>query len=78
MREANVPNVKLGDKVVYKNERYRQFIKDTKGALYGIIKREQDSTRIAIVSWVNHKGLQVNWDYCNLGVGSSEMYFYEE
>lgn len=57
MKEANVTNVKLGDKVVPKNEEYRQNLLRHCGAVYGRIDRLQQAGRSPIVSWINHKGM---------------------
>ena len=78
MREANVTNVKLGDKVVPKDDEYRKNLLRYHDAIYGIIDRLQQEGISPIVSWINHKGIVVDRDYCSLHVGSSEMYFYEE
>lgn len=80
MREANITNVKIGDKVVLKNPenfRFPFLIYLDKNVVYGIIERIENASRPPIVDWVNHKGLVVDRDYCNLRVGSSDFYFYE-
>lgn len=76
MREANVTNVKVGDKVVYKDA-IRRKIKEDEGYMYGKIRRVENLVFGHIVNWVNHKGLVKRMDYCNLNVGSSDFYFYE-
>lgn len=76
MREANVTNLKVGDKVVYKDA-IRRKIKEDEGYMYGKIRRVEHLVFGHVVNWVNHKGIVKSVDYCNLNVGTSDFYFYE-
>ncbi len=72
-------NCKIGDKVV--RGRDWSWNNQDKGSVYGIIRAylNADSSKNALVNWVNHKGITVNNScYYRIGPEKFDLYFYEQ
>ncbi len=80
MREANVTNLKVGDKVVGKNK-YKLYLLeqgvkiDTIG--YGIVKMIDPEDDTAYVNFISYKGHHLIGIWLGIPKNKSEILFYE-
>lgn len=76
--DANIINIRIGDKVVFKNiktiEKYKKY-----NIIYGVVTDlEWFHHTLAKVSFFNHKGIEVARYLARIDVSNTELIYYNE
>lgn len=80
MKEANISNLKIGDKVVA-NYKVMSYLEengvDIRAVVYGIVKRIDPEDDTAYVDFMSYKGYHLIGTWLNIPKNKSEILFYE-
>lgn len=76
--DANISNIKIGDKVVFKDPETIKVYK-TYNIVYGIVSEfKHYDEKMVLIKFFNHKGIEVLRYLARIGIKNTELIYYNE